>query len=393
MFRLPYRRSPFDLVPEALRSARQIDYAEALFGFVRTQKQLRDELGPEPPEQGGKGRAYAGRVIVTDAVLQPDDQEDIWLAEDFKQPITPRILASPKPTAFQHYLTQQQPDNQRALDHYDSGLAEGDSTTTTEDDLATTIRGHKLYWHQGLGTDLDLDLEQIRARISEKFDQVEKEQKDTQHTRMKPLKPGVTFSFRVSFENLSARELGALCWTLHPRGEPKQRYCHHLGMGKPLGMGAVELHARLHLIDRPQRYSTLFNGDSWQLGEALIGEDLALPDVLERWTKPFEEHLLHELNPSPECEDLKDMRRIALLLKLLTWPGYRPVEAENNEDNRYLRAEKRPNTHYMTIQPENEYRRRFVLPDPTEFDPLYFNGKARPQDSACEARPTNDPDM
>src|SRR5260370_31797906 len=98
---------------------------------------------------------------------------------------------------------------------------------------------------------------------------------DTQHTRFKPLKPGVQFSFRVYFENLSDRELGALCWTLHPHDEQGQRYCHHLGMGKPLGMGAVELHARLHIIDRPLRYGTLFNGsgDNWQLGESATSEN------------------------------------------------------------------------------------------------------------------------
>lgn len=412
MFRLPYSRSPFDLVPPALRSAKQIDYAEALFGFVRTRQQL-DGLGPNPPKQGEKGRAYAGRVIVTDAVLQ-SDPADIWLVGNGKEALVSRILASPKPTAFQQYLTQQQPDGKRKLDHYGSVSAKGDSTTT--------IRGHKLYWHQGLDTDLDLNLEEIRKTISEGVAQAEPDPTDTQRTRFKPLRPGVTFSFRVHFENLSKRELGALCWTLHPHGEAGQRYCHHLGMGKPLGMGAVELHARLHLIDRAQRYNTLFSDDGWQLGESVASEstservqppvesgeaaaggDLALPDVLEHWTKPFEKHLLHELNPSPSCEHLRDLRRIAMLLKMLSWPGYRAVEGE---DNRYLADENppRPNTRYMTIRP-NEYRARFVLPDPTQFDPSYFEGKLYPQKSVnppeaimsvapvSPGMPAKDPDM
>jgi len=387
MFRLPYTRSPLDLVPQALRSARQIDYAEALFGFVRTREEL-DELKPDSPKQGEKGRAYAGRVIVTDALLK-SDSEDIWLAGDFEQPpITPKILTSPKPTAFQHYLTQQQPDNRGKLDHYDSGPAGGD--------LTTTIRGHKLYWHQGLGTDQNLELEQIRAAIEE--DPGHRGPNDTQHTRFKPLKPGVTFSFRVHFENLSDRELGALCWTLHPRGEPGQRYFHHLGMGKPLGMGAVELHARLHLIDRPRRYATLFRegGDTWELGESIIsesssintssnaggsevatGEDLADPGVLARLTRPFEEHLLGELRPDPPCTRLADLLRIAILLKLLEWPGYRAKE----DGGTYLPDQARPNTRYMKIQSANgnEYRHRPVLPDPTQFDASSFRNKSRPQ--------------
>ncbi len=394
MFRLPYTQSPFDLVDPNLWSAKQIDYAEALFGFVRTQRQLADELGPNPPKQGEKGRAYAGRVRVTNAVLQ-SDPADIWLAGNFGGVIVPKILASPKPTAFQHYLTQQQPDMKGKLDHYDSVSAEGHPTTT--------IRGHKLYWHQGLGPDQNLNLERIRNAISDGFAQARDGAVDTQHTRIKPLKPGVTFSFRVHFENLFDRELGALCWTLHPKGEEGQDYCHHLGMGKPLGMGAVELHARLHLINRVQRYSTLFHGDTWQLGESVAaenvseetqppaetGEDLAVPEILARWTKPFENHLLGELNPTPRCERLSNMRRIAMLLKLLEWPGYRAVEGTNNT---YLEDEKRPNTRYMTIQP-NEYRKRFVLPDPTQFDRAYFEGKSRPQagEQAARSAPPSKP--
>jgi CRISPR-associated protein (TIGR03986 family) len=372
MFRLPYTRSPLDLVDQSLRNAKHIDYAEALFGFVRTRNELEElEIEGKKILQGEKGRAYAGRVIVTDAVLQ-SNPADIWLSKAFH----PRILATPKPTAFQHYLTQHNPNDKRQLDHYDSD--------------ETAIRGHKLYWHQGLGTDQGLTLEEIRARIEE-HDSVSDD--DMQHTCFKPLKPGVQFSFRVSFENLSDRELGALCWTLHPRGDPGRLYCHHLGMGKPLGMGAVKLHASLHLIDRSRRYGMLFNkgGDNWQLGESSasenapdstpittqLGEDLADSEVLTRWTQPFEEHLLSELNPEPPCSRLADMSRIAKLLKLLEWPGYQAVE----DDGTYLANEGRPNTRYMKIQPTNEYQRRPVLPDPTQFDEANFKDKSRPQDS------------
>lgn len=204
---------------------------------------------------------------------------------------------------------------------------------------------------------------------------------DTQHTRFKPLKLGVEFSFRVYFENLSDRELGALCWTLHPHGETERLYYHHLGMGKPLGMGAVELHARLHLIDRSLRYKKLFNdsNENWQLGESVVnaaGEDLAVPGVLARLTRPFEKHLLHELNPQPACGRLADMRRIAMLLKLLEWPGYRAEEGD-----RYLANKARPNTRYMILE---EYKGRPVLPDPTQFEHSYFRNKSRPQASQTD---------
>jgi CRISPR-associated protein (TIGR03986 family) len=369
MFRLPYEHSPFDLVDPALHSPKHIDYAEALFGFVRTRDELKElEKDGEKILQGDKRRAYAGRVVVTDAVLR-SDPANIWLAEAF----TPRILATPKPTAFQHYLTQQHPDNKKLLDHYDSRPPESDKTT---------IRGHKLYWHQALGTDQGLTPEQIRDAIEETG---EVSRDDTQHTNFKPLQPGVEFSFRVYFENLSDRELGALCWALHPNGEPDRRYCHHLGMGKPLGMGAMELHARLHLINRSRRYEKLFNdsGDNWQLGEGL-----AVPDVLTRLTRSFEKHMLEQLNTFPACNRLADMRRIAMLLKLLEWPGYR---AEKDGDL-YLEAEGHPNTRYMTIQPRNEYRDRPVLPDPTKFDASYFQNKSRPQDPQVDRSQVNQTD-
>jgi len=378
MFRLPYIRSPLDLVDPALRIARHIDYAEALFGFVRTPRQL-EELGTNMPRQGDKERAYAGRVVVTDGVLLPN-QENIWLAGSFGEETTPRILATPKPTVFQHYLTQQHPEDPRRLDHYDSLPPDSDKTT---------IRGHKLYWHQGLGTDQGLTLEEIRTAIKES---AKVDPRDTQHTCFKPLRPGVEFSFRVHFENLSDRELGALCWTLHPHGEQGRRYCHHLGMGKPLGMGAVELHAHLHIIDRPLRYEKLFNdsGDNWRLGEASMSEDLAVREVLARLTRPFEEHLLHELNPEPPCTRLADMLRIAMLLKLLEWPGYRAEEGGRP----YLANEQRPNTRYMKIQPDNEYRNRLVLPDPRQFDDPYFRHKSRPQaPQATAVEPALSPEL
>ena len=72
--------------------------------------------------------------------------------------MTPKILAGPKPTTFQHYLTQQEPDtiqeivkgkskSRMDLDHYGSN--------TPHD---TTLRGHKLYWHRG-----ELTLENVQG--------------------------------------------------------------------------------------------------------------------------------------------------------------------------------------------------------------------------------------
>jgi CRISPR-associated protein (TIGR03986 family) len=358
MFRLPYQNCPLDLVPKELRRPEDIDYSEAIFGFVRSRQELEDmtERGviQEIPKQGDKRRAYAGRVYVTDAVLE-EGQGDYWLSAS---PIKPKILATPKPTAFQHYLVQEEPDR------YKTGRLRRDGTEIEETRLRhydgydhppsndeTVIRGHKLYWHQGERSSKDIE-DPNASPIS------------TQHTQFRPVKAGVRFKFRIYFENLSDRELGALCWVLHPLGDPAKEYCHHLGMGKPLGMGAVKLEATLHLTDRRRRYGSLFDGDHWQTGTAGPGESLSDRATLERLTHPFERHILETLGLHTRCQHLFEVKRIGMLLKMLEWPGYSPDP--NNPC--FLNARNRPNTRYMTIQP-NEYRNRPVLPDPSAFDP------------------------
>jgi CRISPR-associated protein (TIGR03986 family) len=353
MFRLPYTQSPLDLVPPEFRRPEEIDYAEAMFGFVRTRKELDDmrQHGLRVPEQGSKARAYASRVFVTDARLI-EGQNHIWFPGD--PIITPRILATPKPTTFQHYLVQKS-DNKDTLKHYGSPTPQ-----------ETVIRGHKRYWHQGLNDRTDLSLDEVRRSIEE---QKQVHTNDTQHTRFKPIKPEVQFQFRVYFENLSDRELGAFCWTLNPLGDQAKTYCHHLGMGKPLGMGAVKLETMLHLTSRVTRYGSLFNGDQWHTGATGGGESLADRATLEQRTHEFEQHILGELKLT--CAHLSDLKRIGMLLKTMEWPGFQPQE----DGERYLSNlnPPRPNTRYMNIQHphfSNEYRERPVLPDPFAFGAL-----------------------
>lgn len=67
---------------------------------------------------------------------------------------------------------------------------------------------------------------------------------------MQPVKSGVQFRGRIRFENLTDLELGAILHALQlPDG-----CCHRIGMGKPLGLGSIRIHARLRLVDRVARY-------------------------------------------------------------------------------------------------------------------------------------------
>lgn len=322
MFRLPYQNSPLDLVPKHLRKPEDIDFAEALFGYIRTNDELKD-LGN--PKQGTKQQAYGARVSISDAVL--DGVYDNLFLNAF----SPRILASPKPTSFQLYLTQDT-DDKKGLRHYD------------DDPQHTTIRGYKRYWPQGDRTQMDLAAEEKDVTKSPK-----------QYTYIKPVRSGVTFRFRVHFENLSDAELGALCWAIKPAGRSEKEYVHALGMGKPYGMGAVKLDARLELQETRSRYSSLFENADWSTG-LRHAEMTPFRDTFERKV----------LEMTGAQGALGDIPRIAYLLKMMEWKGFRPQENKGL----YLHDDGRPNTRYMRIEgsKKNEYKDRHVLPDPAAFD-------------------------
>ena len=291
-FRLPYVSSPSDLIPKALQEVPR-DLAEAIFGFME-----------------GKG-GFAGRVFITDAVAEVD-QNNVWLSDN---PTIPQILSSPKPTSFQHYLVQDRnqghdPNEKDTLAHYDTPSSE------------TTIRGHKLYWHKGTNPDF------IEPKPVDW-------QQDTQHTQIKPVRPGVRFHFRVYFENLSKVELGALLWVL----DLPEKHYHKIGMGKPLGLGSVEIRSRLILTDRQARYQRLFTDQGW----ATVEHE---EDDLDQFKEEFEHYVLQRMDKSERgtAQRLADVKRIQRLLTMLKWPGPDPEH-----------------TRYMEL---SEFRNRPVLPDP-----------------------------
>lgn len=314
-FRIPYRftggeraASPYDFVPAELKQDDIVDLAEAIFGYVRREKQQ-------------EGQVRAGRVFVGDATLN-QGQSNVWLRNE---PITPRILSGPKPTTFQHYLVQ--PTDDRAnLMHYAS---------KPEDD--TVIRGHKLYWHQGVvGKD---DIEDTSTGG------------DTQRTQFKPINAGVSFTFTIRFENLSDVELGALLWVLRVAADDSYRL--KLGMGKPLGMGAVKIEHLLHLTDRVKRYTTLFNetGNQWEYGTKDTG---STAETEKKTLAAFERAILRNevINPpkgkTRTYQRIAHIPRIQSLLRMLYWKD----ELEDNEKG----ARK-----YMEL---DDFRSRPVLPTP-----------------------------
>lgn len=309
--------TPCDFVPPKLRETQDPDIADAIFGWVtETETPMRE-------------RARAGRVFVTDArCLNPDD--DIWYS---KNSITPSVLASPKPSSFQHYLVQDKrfghdPDDLPTLAHYGTPRSE------------TQIRGYKRYWHRGKQPPIEANAsaEDLTKHAS-------------QYTRIRPLKAGAKFSFRIYFDNLHAEELGALLWAVK-LPDDKRDYCHKLGMGKPLGMGALKVtRADLMLVERVERYGTLFHEDSWQ--------QASYPADSKEYMARFETYVLDELGRKG-CVFSKE-QRIQMLLAMLEW---RDDSSDWLEETRYMEIEFGP-------QKLNEYKERPVLPTPLDIARRY----------------------
>jgi CRISPR-associated protein (TIGR03986 family) len=341
-FRVPYMRpgakraaTPADFVPADHKNPATIDIAEAIFGFVR----------PERQQDGIQ--ALAGRVFVGDARLDPGQPDAL-----FAEPLTPQILTTPKPTTFQHYLVQTQADRaQTGTDRqgrpiYQLPLAHYGSPTPEQ----TVVRGHKLYWHKGENPSLGLPPEQIDTNESQK-------------TLIRPVRAGVHFTFSVHFENLSDVELGALLWVLRLAAD--ERYRLNLGMGKPLGMGAVKIASEVRLSDRGVRYRSLFAHNGWASGD---GESLADPAPL---VDAFERYVLDQSGERAHgYQALGETLRIQCLLALLSWPGpaqaqtrYMEIERNAKKEKSYIPAARPVKPHDPTV---NEYKDRPVLPTPLQ---------------------------
>ncbi len=346
MMRLPYKKSPLEMVPNYLRNKEQVDLSEAIFGYTK--------------EKGeGKAKAYAGRVFFSDAhldtQLHPTD-DNVWFAE---QPIVPKILSGPKATAFQQYLVQQTPSPQvigetrDGRPKYEKVLAD---YTATEDE--TTLRGQKLYWHKGKAVtlgDIHEPAENLQKMQRERPD---RHMRDSQYTQINPVCAGVHFTFDLRFENLSKVELGALLWALTLPGREGETYRHKLGMAKPYGMGAVQLIPTLQLQDRRQRYTQLFATDKddqvlWE--EGTQGASTAESGIFVR---NFERHILQVIagDDKNPAQHLHELRRMQVLFALMRWPGPNPQETRYMEIEHSDPSDKRGKV--------NEYRTRPVLPSP-----------------------------
>jgi CRISPR-associated protein (TIGR03986 family) len=318
MFRLPYKESikkfipepNYNFLPDYSYNSPPLDLTEAIFGFVKDTKQKENQT-------------QAGRVFVSDAKCQKSAAEDIWLKGKATESIPLKILDNPKPTTFQHYLVQDS-DKPEKLKHYANSSEE------------TIIRGHKLYWHKG--------------NVGES--QIKIENTESSRTDIKPIKENVSFDFTIWFENLSKVELGALLWVLDIAANKNYRLS--LGMGKPLGMGAVQIiTSRFSLSIRNHRYTHLFQNSNWETGDNF---KIDPNEVKKDSIRKFEDYILQ--HTEAQFKHLHDVPRIKSLLTMLCWPGV----AESS--SRYMQIERKHQPCIGNLGNNgkaNEYKNRPIL--------------------------------
>jgi len=325
LFRLPYDCSPYTMIPQGLGKA-GLDMAESVFGTVHREKKANGK-------QAIKGRLCFLDLVGPEATTCVESNE-----------LIPETLASPKPTTYQHYLVQKS-DQKNQLKSY-----------FTKHQSDSTIRGHKLYWHRWHE---GLRLENLRAKekVKDKNDRpiTKLEANDTQHTTMKPVNAGTEFEGRIRFDNLSGEELGALLTALNlPKG-----CAHKIGMGKPLGLGSVQVTIeKMELIDPEKRYC------SWSDS----GRNAVAETDLKAYMEKFSERILTFAKSSNEpgfeiASSLWEIERFKHLKCMLTWPA----DKAKYDETRYMRIENGDGNRFGGKGDRcNEYAQRPVLPLPAD---------------------------
>ena len=220
---------------------------------------------------GSTDASAAGNIYCEDLIiLDAEPKVDKKMA---------KTLASPKPTYFPAYLTQS--NSGRFLNDYNS------------DPKYTSIRGFKQYWHSGQQWKKDPQPNRAGKQDSE----------------IEALTPNHTFKGRLRFDNLSTAELGCLLWVLNLPGQCRYK----IGMGKSIGMGTVEIQSDLYLVNRAERYTSVFSADKTEI-------NLAIEKIsnCEKYVTAFVDYL-RESKILEQSEELDDNNRIKTFLTMMQY--------------------------------------------------------------------------
>ena len=234
--RVGFNRKVHDLLPRHLHKCHDVDnLCPACRTFGWTYGRPGDTVD-RPPDEALT--AYAGRLRFSHGKLAEPARPMAAIALS--------ILGSPKPTTTRFYL-----QSKRA----GKPLPGQNDASAGYDNNDNVLRGRKVYRHHGHAGEAHLNY--WKAERGE-HRQVGKNS-DQNRTIHDPLPPETRFTFTVDFENLAPAELGALLWSL----TLEEGLYHRLGLGKPLGLGSVQVAVdSLRLLQPASRYSQALT-DGW----------------------------------------------------------------------------------------------------------------------------------
>jgi len=220
-----------------------------------------------------KKLAFAGKVRFSSAKLIPDKNQVVNDSE-----VTLKILSGPKPPSPSLYFK-----------------GNGYISKSNMDSSGTKPQGRKHYLHALMDEN---DLQGVKklnrhgigsSSGKNPWETWENNESTKQKVQITPLKKGVSFTFSVDFENCMAWELGLLLYALRPA----KNYNHKIGMGKPIGLGSVQINIKgMELISRQLRY-----------GHDLLSTErynMELPQDIESFRDLFKETMDPEIHAAIE---------------------------------------------------------------------------------------------
>lgn len=234
--RRPFAGTPGGNLPREHHPAGAFDElspADRVFGWVR-------QLDGQAVESQEPGVAYRGHLRIEPGDEQPDAQS---IDRSFT-PLRLTTLNSPKPEQFLFYLGDKKG---QPLDGVAKQPNRGYRVETNG--ASKRLRGRKVYLtHRDVVDDTSYWTPPDQAGAPQLADGRHREYLALKGTNDKLIttisswvKPGTTFHYTIRLDNLNPLELGALLWLL----TLDDGYHHKIGLGKPLGFGAVDVRADL----------------------------------------------------------------------------------------------------------------------------------------------------
>lgn len=295
-FRVKSKRNLIDAIPESLRDTSNSFYYEMMGSTSR-----------------------AGKLFFEDCYASSNAEFEL------DKPALPKILASPKPTSYSHYLEQGSINTQWAQQK-------------KWDDDSIRARGHKMYWHKN-----------AVSKQNNPFSWMEDSEinKSSSHSDpINPIKVGTSFAGTIRFYDLSIEELGGLLFVL----DLPPHMAHKLGMGKPLGLGSVRINIdKITVNDQKARYAKVFESENFYLpNQSEFGKD----DFKNAFCKFLSNHL--NFNVDENAKSLWNEERLSHLASLLD-TQHRGKYSNWNEVTGYMKIK--------NSNGNNDYKNKPVLPN------------------------------